>query len=178
MSRRFALAGSLATSTTGISRQINPLRLVCRQGAGKGCGYLNEHSYVEPLVMVEDFNRKFAKELNSGCTALALLSVIVNSPTPMYGYELGTQLASVTEDGLPMNHGALYPVLRSLERSGLLASVVEPSASGPPRRYYRPTSDGRRALKEWITIWNQTRNWVDFLLENKHGRTKRSPQRA
>jgi PadR family transcriptional regulator PadR len=36
-----------------------------------------------------------------------------------------------------------------------------PSYSGPPRRYYRITDEGRAVLGEWRTIWQQTRDFVD-----------------
>ena len=68
--------------------------------------------------------------------------------------------------GLPvMKQGALYPVLRSLENSGLLESEVEPSVAGPPRRYYRITEAGRETLKQWEQIWHQTRTFVDNALK-------------
>jgi PadR family transcriptional regulator PadR len=56
-------------------------------------------------------------------------------------------------------------VLRSLEENGLLESLVEPSVSGPPRRYYKITEDGRVALKDWLDIWKQTKKFVDANLK-------------
>ncbi len=57
------------------------------------------------------------------------------------------------------------PVLRSLEEAGLLESNVEPSISGPPRRYYRITPNGRDTLKRWVAIWNQSKAFVSTILE-------------
>ena len=81
-----------------------------------------------------------------------------------------------TIDGLPMNQGALYPVLRSLERAGLLSSQTEPSTSGPPRRYYSPTPEGKAEYRQWCQVWQQTRNWLDSVLEpqNEPTENKRS----
>ena len=56
-------------------------------------------------------------------------------------------------------------VLRNLEGAGLLASEVEPSISGPPRRYYRITKPGREALREWVAAWTATRDSVDNVLQ-------------
>ncbi|MFH1754727.1 MAG: PadR family transcriptional regulator, partial [Candidatus Latescibacterota bacterium] len=64
-----------------------------------------------------------------------------------------------------MKQGALYPVLRSLENGGLLASQVEPSVSGPPRRYYRITEIGGRTLVRWAEIWQKTKTFVDNTLK-------------
>ncbi len=109
--------------------------------------------------------KKFQKELNAGTSSLVLLKVLSRSKEPMYGY----QIAKLLEDngpGLPlMKQGTLYPVLRSLEENGLLESTVEPSVSGPPRRYYKITGDGRAALDEWLEIWKQTKKSVDSILK-------------
>jgi PadR family transcriptional regulator PadR len=49
----------------------------------------------------------------------------------------------------------------------LLASEVEPSVSGPPRRYYRVTRPGREVLREWVAAWNATRDSVDKVLQGE-----------
>ena len=121
---------------------------------------------------MSELTRKFSKELNSGTAALALLGILIKSKKPMYGYELGMQLAGISDDGLPMNQGALYPVLRSLERAGLLSSQTEPSTSGPPRRYYSPTPEGKAEYRQWCLVWQQTRNWLDSVLETRNEPTE------
>jgi PadR family transcriptional regulator PadR len=52
-----------------------------------------------------------------------------------------------------------------LEGSGLLESKVEPSVSGPPRRYYSITETGRQTLQTWVQIWGQTKTFVDTVLK-------------
>ncbi len=110
-------------------------------------------------------DRKFMKEVNSGTAALVLLSILNSAKEPMYGY----QVAKLIEDGQQVSpmikQGALYPVLRSLERSSLLKSNVEPSISGPPRRYYRITDPGRETLNRWKEIWDNTKSFVDSILQ-------------
>lgn len=110
-------------------------------------------------------NKKFQRELNAGTVALVLLSVIDRAGEPMYGYQIAKQVEVAGDDVPMMKHGALYPVLRSLEGSGLLESSVEPSVSGPPRRYYTITNEGRAALGEWVRIWRRTKNFVDSTLK-------------
>jgi PadR family transcriptional regulator PadR len=109
--------------------------------------------------------KKFQKEMNAGTTSLVLLNVLNGSKQPMYGYQIAKLLEENTPDLPMMKQGTLYPVLRSLEENGLLSSMVEPSVSGPPRRYYKITDDGRSALKEWIEIWKQTKKFVDAILK-------------
>ena len=105
--------------------------------------------------------RKFQKEMNAGTASLVLLSVLSRSKAPMYGYQIARLLEESSPDLVMMKQGSLYPVLRSLEENEMLTSKVEPSVSGPPRRYYSITDEGRRCLKDWVTIWNQTKKFVD-----------------
>lgn len=108
---------------------------------------------------------KFHKELSAGIVSLVLLAVLARAKAPMYGYQIAKQLDETGEGVLSGKQSALYPVLRSLDAAGLLASLVEPSISGPPRRYYRITPLGRRVLEEWTYAWSTTRDFVNTLLE-------------
>jgi PadR family transcriptional regulator PadR len=118
----------------------------------------------------ETLNRKFQKELNAGASALVIMGLLARAGRAMYGYEIGKRLEELAGGALPMHQGALYPALRSLERGGLLASEVEPSVSGPPRRYYRITPQGQQALADWTVAWTRTKRFVDAVLEDSHGR--------
>ena len=110
-------------------------------------------------------DKKFQKEINSGTAALVLLATLNHSLEEMYGYQIAKQLEK-GRDEIPMiKQGALYPVLRSLENSGLLKSLVEPSVTGPPRKYYQITEVGRDTLVRWTDIWEQTKLFVDSILE-------------
>jgi len=105
--------------------------------------------------------KKFQKELNAGIASLVLLSVLDNSEGPMYGYQIAKLLEEYSGETSFMKQGALYPVLRQLESSGLLASNVEPSVSGPPRRYYQITTEGKETLLVWQGIWKQMKSFVE-----------------
>lgn len=108
--------------------------------------------------------KKFQKELSGGTVSLVLLAVLAAAPEPMYGYQIAKRL----ESGgglLSGKQSALYPVLRNLDAAGLLASEVEPSVAGPPRRYYRITDQGRETLRAWICSWTETRDFVDHVLQ-------------
>lgn len=114
----------------------------------------------------EAMARKLQKELNAGTVALVLLGILERADSPMYGYQIIKGLERGSEEDPPMmKQGALYPVLRSLERNGLLASRVEPSVSGPPRRYYEITGSGRETLARWKETWRRTRDFVDRVME-------------
>lgn len=111
--------------------------------------------------------RKFQKELSAGLVALVLLSVLDRAEEDLYGYQIAKRLHREAGAGSLVKQGALYPVLRTLSAAGLLASRVVPSYSGPPRRYYRITSEGRAALGRWRAIWRDTRDFVDEFTETQ-----------
>ena len=116
-------------------------------------------------IEVESHLWKFHKELSAGIVSLVLLAVLARAPAPMYGYQIAKQLDETGEGVLSGKQSALYPVLRNLESAGLLASEVEPSVTGPPRRYYQITPAGRRVLEEWSYVWTATRDFVNTVLE-------------
>ena len=109
-------------------------------------------------------DRKFLKELSAGITSLALLSIMQNTDKPMYGYQIAKYMEDEDEKLPLIKHGVLYPVLRSLEKNDLLSSIVEPSVSGPPRRYYTITDEGTQTLQRWIGIWKRTSTMVNRII--------------
>ena len=104
---------------------------------------------------------KFKKNLNGGLVGLVLLAILDQSAEDLYGYEIAKRLASANEGTSIFKEGTIYPVLRALSAANLLTSRIVPSYSGPPRRYYRITDQGRSVLAEWTALWAGTRNFVD-----------------
>lgn len=117
------------------------------------------------MSATEPHLKKFHKELSSGTVSLVLLAVLGQSSEPLYGYQIAKRLERSGETPLSGKQSALYPVLRNLSAAGLLDSWVEPSVTGPPRRYYRITDLGRAVLDEWHAGWSATRDFVDSILE-------------
>ncbi|MCA9191901.1 MAG: PadR family transcriptional regulator [Planctomycetales bacterium] len=95
---------------------------------------------------------KFQKELNSGILSLIVLSIL-RVQGEQYGYDLVRMITSEDGEAFPMTQGAVYPVLRSLEKQKLLISRLQPSEAGPPRKYYRVTPAGELAFKHWSDAW-------------------------
>ena len=120
------------------------------------------------MVDTTDANKKFQKELNSGTAALVLLSILSHADEPLYGYRIAKLMEAGDASAPMMKQGALYPVLRSLESNGLLESYVDPSVSGPPRRYYKITDSGLATLESWTKIWDQTKTFVDSILKGSN----------
>src|ERR1700724_2961278 len=117
---------------------------------------------------MDDSNgRKFKKDLNGGLEGLVLLAVLDGSREDLYGYEIAKRLAIANDGTSIFKEGTIYPVLRALSAAALLTSRIVPSYSGPPRRYYRITEQGRGVLAEWKVIWRGTRDFVDRFIETK-----------
>lgn len=87
-------------------------------------------------------------ELKRGATSLAVLLFLQEE---QYGYSLQTSLA---ENGILIEQGTLYPLLRRLESQGLLSSIWRMEGSRP-RRYYVISPDGKQALPGITREWNQ-----------------------
>ena len=85
-----------------------------------------------------------------------------------YGFDLVKSLSEV--DGMVTSEGTIYPLLTRLRKDGLVASTWKESTQGPPRRYYRITAKGERALDGFVNEWRRFRTAVDGLMEGKGGR--------
>lgn len=89
-------------------------------------------------------------ELRRGMIAIAVLSQLDDE---QYGYSL---LKRLSDQGLGVDQGTLYPLLRRLEAQGLLRSDWRIVDEARPRRYYAISSQGREALEllkqEWSNI--------------------------
>lgn len=88
-------------------------------------------------------------ELRRGCLTLAVLTQL---RTERYGYTLRKALA---DDGLEIDEGTLYPLLRRLESQGLLVSQWR-EEDKRNKRFYRLSPVGEQILeqllKEWLSI--------------------------
>ncbi len=79
-----------------------------------------------------------------------------------YGYDLVSELADA---GLVASEGTVYPLLSRLRKDHLVETTWLESTSGPPRRYYELTSDGRQALSAFRDSWRGFKTSVDRILD-------------
>lgn len=106
-------------------------------------------------------------ELRRGVIVLA---VLIQCFQEQYGYSL---MKSLSEKGLEIDQGTLYPLLRRLETQGLLSSNwrVEDAR---PRRYYQLSQAGHenlpKLIHEWENIVQMMQNMLDVnSKENNNG---------
>lgn len=107
-----------------------------RRGAAAGKG-----SFVEPAL-------------------LAALSV-----SEGHGYDLARAIEEMTAGEIVPDAGGLYRILRRLEDDGFVISQWQEGDSGPARRSYRITADGRSLLAHWMVHLEERRRTLDVLID-------------
>lgn len=64
-------------------------------------------------------------------------------------------IAELKKAKLLVVEGTLYPLLTRLKNNGMLSYNWVESTSGPPRKYYVLTEDGRQILKQLDNTWEE-----------------------
>jgi len=90
----------------------------------------------------------------SGVLELAVLGLL--HETPMHGYELRKRLNAVLGAFRAFGYGSLYPCLKGLLASGLIAEDTLPGAPKPlagrrSKIVYRLTADGKERLQDLLS---------------------------
>jgi PadR family transcriptional regulator PadR len=81
---------------------------------------------------------------------------------PAHGYELLEQLPELTGESVDM--GNLYRFLRHLEAEGIVRSEWDDEQSGPSKRVYELTDEGRALLGEWAGALRDAQQRIDRFL--------------
>jgi len=89
-------------------------------------------------------------EIRRGALSLAILAIIIEGES--YGYDIMKKLSQDSYEGLQVEPSTTYPLLRRLEKRGILEGRWS-DASGKRRRLYYVTRDGRRILRRMIKSW-------------------------
>ena len=104
---------------------------------------------------------RWREQLRRGGLELAILLSV--SSTPRYGLEIIRYLQEATD--LVVTEGTIYPILGRLTRSGVVEAEWISGETPHPRKYYRLSNQGRRALDEMLDHWNSYRSKIDHLVE-------------
>lgn len=89
-------------------------------------------------------------QMRKGVLEFCILSVLSNSDA--YTNDI---IGRLKEARLIVVEGTLYPLLTRLKNAGLLSYRWEESSSGPPRKYYSLTENGRRFLEGLKITWDE-----------------------
>ena len=96
--------------------------------------------------MDEDVIAGHLQELRRGTVVLACLTTLAR---PHYGYAL---LETLAEAGFAVDGNTLYPLLRRLEKQGLLTSEWN-TDEARPRKFYLVNENGAAVLDRLRTEW-------------------------
>jgi len=95
-----------------------------------------------------------SKTLVAASTKPIILSILIRDED--YGYKIIQRVKEISGGTLEWSDNMLYPVLRRLEKGGLLVSRWKISKKGRMRRYYRITEQGREELdserRQWMSV--------------------------
>lgn len=97
------------------------------------------------------------KGILEGCILFIIKKEVV------YGYELSLKLQSF---GLnDVSEGSIYPILLRLQKEELIYGKMEPSPSGPKRKYYHLTKKGEEALSDFNKEWHNIQKPVEAIID-------------
>jgi PadR family transcriptional regulator PadR len=91
-------------------------------------------------------------KMKGGIFSLLVLYIITSSSKPVHGYAITKGLTEGTGERIYIQAGTLYPILKNLEAHGLIRHRMVDSTEGPPRKVYRTTKDGKRALTDGMGL--------------------------
>jgi PadR family transcriptional regulator, regulatory protein PadR len=89
-------------------------------------------------------------QMRKGILEFCILHII--SRGEVYASDM---LAELTAAKIMVVEGTLYPLLTRLRKSGLVDYKWVESVSGPPRKYYTLTDQGRLFLDNLQSTWNE-----------------------
>ena len=89
-------------------------------------------------------------QMRKGVLEFCILSIL--SRNEVYPSDI---IAEMKASRLIVVEGTLYPLLTRLKNAGLLQYRWEESKSGPPRKYYSLTVEGREFLHALQLTWNE-----------------------
>jgi PadR family transcriptional regulator PadR len=86
---------------------------------------------------------------------------------PLHGYGIARRIEQVSEGGLALNQGTIYPALLRLEQKGWIRSAWGTSDNNRRARFYSITAAGRRQLVAETELWTRTVSIVTRLLSQE-----------
>lgn len=92
-----------------------------------------------------------ATNLLRGTLELLILKSLTGGPR--HGYGVSEWLQTVTDGGLTLEEGTLYPALHRMERRALVEASWGLSENNRRAKFYALTPEGRRQLDAQTSAW-------------------------
>jgi DNA-binding PadR family transcriptional regulator len=101
-------------------------------------------------------------EMNRGFLQILVLLALEQK---MYGYKM---IKYFEQHGYTVEENTLYPILRRLEKNGLIKSEWDVSGDRP-KKFYHITALGRLVRKKALAIWGEQNDMLKNIMEvNSH----------
>ena len=100
--------------------------------------------------MTENFEKEFVQRVVRNLLDIQILRLIQTEP--MWGYSILKKIED--KYGIKIRHGALYPLLNSLEEEGFLKSKKEVK-KGRIRKIYEITPKGNQIIESYFNVLKQ-----------------------
>ncbi len=110
-------------------------------------------------IMIENLRSQMKKGLLEYCILLIL------QYEPMYATEI---LECLKAAKLVVVEGTLYPLLSRLKNADILTYYWQESPAGPPRKYFKITTQGELLLQELEKEWGTMQNTIQSLHEKNN----------
>lgn len=103
-------------------------------------------------------------QFRKGVLELCVLALL--SQADAYGYDIASRLS----EAIAMGEGTIYPLMRRMQKEGLVSTYLVESPAGPSRKYYRLTPQGVESLRQQKQAWQDFSRAVDAVLETGRDR--------
>ena len=103
-----------------------------------------------------------ATQLRKGVIEYCVLALLKESPR--YGGEVIDLMRG--KGRLLVSEGTIYPLLSRMRSEGLVDTEWQDTPTGAPRRYYRLTRSGQKAVADFRDEWFQFRDSVDNIFRD------------
>lgn len=103
-------------------------------------------------------------QMRKGILEFCILSAI-DKAGEMYASDI---IKAMKAAKLIVVEGTLYPLLTRLKNAGLLTYRWQESPSGPPRKYYYLTDEGKQFLTKLDETWQELVNAVNYTTQKNH----------
>jgi DNA-binding PadR family transcriptional regulator len=107
--------------------------------------------------MAETYRKEIVQRIIRNLLDIQLLRMV--EAQPLWGYRIKKTIE--TKFNIKLRHGALYPLLNSLEKRGLLSSRKQ-TEGGRARKVYTITKKGKKYIQSYYDILKQQIEGVDL----------------
>jgi len=100
------------------------------------------------MAEIDTLLEKWEEVYKKGLLSFWMLLVLHRRPA--YAFEMNALIQQLSQGTISADDNSLYRALSRFEDMGLVASELQPSPSGPARRYFALTPAGRQLLRRFI----------------------------